>query len=159
MTSEKGDSDMTLEKLDSLGLKTIGVDTRTANTDTLLELLLGQKELKWSQLLCHIGNIDEFIDIFHSSRSELLAIMKYRRILHQRGMAEVSFIEVNTAYTNKQFNKLHKLLEKMFLEPISDEQFEFILKKIDNREDGIENLYNRHVEDKGLRILTVALII
>lgn len=148
---------MTLEKLDGLGFKAIGVDKKTANTDTLLELLLEHRELEWSQLLCHTGSIDEFISIFYNSKSDILAIMKYRRILHQRGVSIVSFIELNTAYTNNQFDKLHKLLEKMFLEPIAAGQFEFILSKINSVENGIERLYERHIQDKGLRVLSVAL--
>lgn len=133
---------------------------QVVDTNELLETILKNSNgIEWAKLLCKLGNIENFIEILCTSKSELLAIMKYRRLLHQQCKVKVSFIELNTTYVNNQFDKLHRLLEKMFLEPISDEQFEFILKKINNTENGIENLYNRHVEDKGLRILTVALII
>lgn len=158
--SKKGGSDVMIGKLDNLQFsrtRTMELNEQTAYLYTALESLLQNKEIiKWAELLCEAGNVKEFIAILDASKSELLAIMEYREILYRRNK-EISFIELNTAYTNDQFDKLHILLERMFLEPITTKQFEFILNKIDSVRDGIEELYNRHVEDKGLRALSVAL--
>lgn len=139
------------------------LSTATTNTDEVLEVFLrykgnrDTKNIKWMSLLCKIGDINEFTDILSSSKSNALAIMKYRRILYQRGINNISFLEINTAYTNKQTDRLHKLLQEMFLEYISEGQFKFILDKINNKEGAIEKIYNRHLQDKGLRILTLIL--
>lgn len=157
--SKKGDSDRMTEKLNNLEFnKNIRLDREIVDTNVFLESLLKYSErIEWIELLCEIGHVEEFIEILHTSKSELLAIMKHRRILYQQGKGKVSFLELNTAYTNKQFDKLHKLLEKMFLEPISDGQFKLIIDRINRKEYGLEKLYNKHMEDKGLRILSVVL--
>lgn len=139
------------------------LDTNTTSTDEVLETFLRHrgnrdvKNLEWMKLLCKIGDVNEFIDILSSSKSNVLAIMKYRRILYQRRINSISFLEINTAYTNKQTDRLHKLLQELFLEYISEGQFKFILDKINNKEGAIEKIYNRHLQDKGLRILTLIL--
>lgn len=143
-----------MEKLNDLN---VNGDT-TTNNDFRTHLR-NDREINWIELLCDMGSINEFIGILDTSKSEILAIMKYRRLLRQQGKSDVSFIELNTAYVNKQHDKLHKLLEKMFIESISKPQFKFILSKIDNKDNGLQRLYDRHMEDKDLRVMTVALIL
>lgn len=43
----------------------------------------------------------------------------------------------------------------MFLEPITQKQFDFIIDRINRIENGLEKLYNRHIEDSGVRVLSV----
>lgn len=127
------------------------------STDVFLESLSVDKNYRWIKLLCEIGNFIDFQDIWYDSKSEILAIMKYRRLLRQQGKTEVSFIELNTAYENKNNNRLHSLLERMFLESITQGQLEFILEKIDNTENGLNKVYDKHTKKKEARILNVIL--
>lgn len=113
----------------------------------------------WINLLCKYGNKEEFNKINQESISTPLAIMKYRRILRGRGYGEISLAELNDAYINKKYKKLHTLLEVMFLEFIPDSKFDYILDKINNTEDGLQKLYNIHQEEKGTRVLSIALVL
>lgn len=132
--------------------------TKNANcyTDNIFSEL-PQKYCDWINLLSKYGNIEEFLKIYKKSFSPLLAIIKYRQILMDRNCDNVSFIELNNCYKNKDINKLHNLLEKMFLEIITKEQLEFILQKIKEKENSLKELYYRHSEDKNARILSIIL--
>jgi hypothetical protein len=113
----------------------------------------------WIGLLCKWGNREEFNKIVQHNINIPLAIMEYRENLRDNGRGNVSFLELNTAYINKQFKKLHKLFEVMFLEFIPNDHFDYILNKINNTENGLQKLYNIHLEDKGTRILSIALVL
>lgn len=114
---------------------------------------------KWIELLCQHGNKKDFANIRYNSKCTTLAIMKYRRKLRECGYGNVSFIELNKAHSDKQYGKLHSLLEYMFLEPISLDWFEYAIDKIDNTVDGLNKLYNMHLQDKNVRILSIILVL
>lgn len=120
-----------------------------------IEQEISQEYWDWAELLCKMGDIESFVYILQCSKSELLAIMKYRRILMREGKSKVSFIELDRAYSSKQYTRVHNLLEILFLEVVTKEWFEFIMDKIGNIEDGLMKLYDRHMEDNNLRILSV----
>lgn len=112
---------------------------------------------KWIELLCRYGSRKEFIKIYCNNISIPLAIMEYRRKLRDKGYGNVSFIELDKAYANKKYNILHTLFEKLFLEPISQEDFDYIINKLDQTKNGLQKLYNRYLEDKNIRILSIIL--
>lgn len=111
----------------------------------------------WIKHLCNLGNEHHYQKISMVSKSVLLGIMKYRRELRGQGVGNISFMELNTAYTEADNVKLHKLLEELFLEPLSKYQFDFILKKINKAEGTMIAFYNKHMEDVNKLALTVAL--
>ena len=113
----------------------------------------------WKNYLCNLGSRLEYEQIAQKSKSAMFAIMKYRRLLRCRGLGNVSFIALNMAYTTKNYIKLHELLQELFLEVIGKKQFEYILNILDNTESGLEKLYDRHTQDKNLRILSIILIL
>ena len=115
---------------------------------------LEESDRNWLKLLCSVGSSDEFDIINQGCKSTTLAIMKYRKVLRSRQTGE-SFLKINTAYVNKNQKELHKLLEYMFLEFIPVKQFGFILERINNKENGLLELYNRHTEDPDARILSL----
>lgn len=117
-----------------------------------------ETEQQWASLLMTYGSQLVFKSIRDYSKCVMLAIMKYRRVLRESCVGNVSLLELESAYKNKDIKELHKLLEYMFLEPISNENFKFIIDRIyriDKIGSGIERLYKRHLEDKNLRILSL----
>ena len=120
-----------------------------------IEQEISQEHWNWAELLCKMGDIESFMYILQCSKSELLAIMKYRRILMREGKSKISFIELDRAYSNKQYTRVHNLLEILFLEVVTKEWFEFIMDRINSIENGLMKLYDRHMEDNNLRILSV----
>lgn len=115
------------------------------------------KNSEWIELLCRYGNRNDFIKIYYNNISIPLAIMEYRRKLRDKGYGNVSFIELDKAYANKKYNILHTLFEKLFLEPISQEDFDYIINKLNQTKNGLQKLYNRYLEDKNIRILSIIL--
>lgn len=81
--------------------------------------------------------------------------MRYRRLLRKRGLGKISFSTINIVYAQKNYNKLYVLLQEIFLEYINKVQFDYILKELSNTSDGLRKLYNRHQQDKELRILSI----
>ncbi|MGJ0846560.1 hypothetical protein ACR77J_07720 [Tissierella praeacuta] len=114
---------------------------------------------RWIDFLCGYGNRLEYQQIEYESKNAMFATMKYRRILRGRDLGNVSFILLNTAYTQKDYIKVHSLLQELFLEPITNGQFEFILNKINGVQNGLQKLYEHHIQDKNVRILSIALIL
>ena len=147
-----------MDKLEGVDInKTIKLD-REIIIDKILELHFKDKQtLDWVKLLYELGDLEELMDILNISKSDILGIMKYRRLLHRQGKYKISFIELNTAYSNNQLNKVHTLFERMFLEPITDSQLDFITKRINKKDGGLEVLYTNHMLNKERRILNVAL--
>lgn len=115
------------------------------------------EDYEWIEMLCKYGNRKEFIKIYCNNISIPLAIMEYRRKLRNKGYGNISFVELDRAYTNKKYNILHTLFEKLFLEPISQEDFSYIIKKLNQTENGLQKLYSRYLEDKNIRILSIIL--
>lgn len=112
---------------------------------------------QWISFLCKHGSTIEYKKIEYESRSAVFAIMKYRRLLRSRSLGNISFLALNTAHIQKNYIKLHSLLQELFLEAIDDTQFDFILNKINNTENGISKLYHRHKEDTNLRVMSIVL--
>lgn len=111
---------------------------------------------EWEDLLCRIGDKDSFMKILQNSKSKVFALMCYRKILHNQNKSIVSFTKINEAYKRNEFNILHDLLEKMFLEHISDPQFQIILKRIKTK-DELRKMYRLHTQNKNARILNVVI--
>ena len=119
---------------------------------------------KWIHLLTSGGELDkliEFDEILTDAPCEILAIMKYRRVLRERG-------EYITAEHLKVANRmpeeyLKQVLEQLFLEPVLDWHIEYFFKEASKKyrdmNDAMEVLYRKHMEDPGRRFLTVASII
>lgn len=110
---------------------------------------------EWIELLCKYGNKIEYEKIASESRNAMFAIMKYRKLLKFRGMGNISFITLNTAYTLNDYTKLHNLLQELFLEVIGNEQLNYILEKINETEDGLHKLYTQHKQNTNKRISTI----
>lgn len=96
-------------------------------------------------------------DMLKGSKSKMLGVMKYRRALISEGIGGVSFLEVNTAYTDKNFDELHSLLQDLFLEYIPKDKFKFILNKLDNVEYSLIKLYQGHEDNENMRIMSIIL--
>ena len=142
---------MTLQKLEN-------VKAGQLNTESvILELYKDNQYLNWVKLLCRQGgDLNIFLNIIQDSKSLALAIMEYRKILRHQGKANVSFIELNKSYESKQYDRLHNLLEVLFLESIAREQFLFIIDRI-NKKEGLTEIYTKHKKNVDERIMYVVL--
>lgn len=116
-----------------------------------------QEDVEWLKLLCRHGSNVDLLKIVSKQECIKLSIMEFRRLIHQQKLVNVSLIELNTAYINKDYAKVHNYLEMLFLEIITKFQFDYIMKKVDSIEHGIIKLYNRHNENVDRRILTITL--
>lgn len=129
----------------------------------LVELYNKEKHKKkhpideWIDLLCRYGSKEEFIDIFKETRNFTLAIMKYRKILYDRGFGNIPYMLLYQAYIQQNYNILHKLLQELFLEYIPKDQFQFILNKLKQRKENLAILYQKHLDNKQRRILNIIL--
>lgn len=105
----------------------------------------------------------EFYTLCEDSPSLPLAIMKYRRILRESGRGEYITVEHLKVANRMPENYLKDVLQKLFLEPISTHDIEFFYKKVSKKyrdmNEAMEELYRRHIEDKGARFLSIALTI
>ena len=138
------------------------VDTRVKKEEitTILEdVVYSKKLIPWCSLLCYEGDSKDFLDILSIAKSEMLAVMKYRRSLMNGRKKPITCIELVKLHTSGELGELHKSLEKLFLEVIVEEHLEFILNKIDNSENGLQNMYDRHIDNNSLRIMSIALVI
>lgn len=114
---------------------------------------------RWIDLLCKYGNREEFYFINSKNNSTRLAIMQYREMLRNRGYGNVCIEELKETYDNKQYVRLHKMLEDMFLEPINENSFKYIIDELHKKDNSIEELFSKHLQDKNRRILTLILIL
>jgi len=114
-------------------------------------------ENKWVSLLINYGSKEEFIKIYRENISIPLAIMSYRKQLKNKGIGDISYITLEQAYTKQHYNKLHKLLQELFLEYIPEEHFNFILEKLKQKENSLHILYEEYLKDKNKRILNIVL--
>lgn len=116
---------------------------------------VNEHDQKWIDYLCSYGNRLEYQQVRNESKNAMFAIMKYRRLLRGRGFGNIPFITLNTAYVLQDYIKVHSLLQELFLEPISDDQFDFILRKINSKDNGVMKLHERHLQDTGTRVLSI----
>lgn len=114
-------------------------------------------EYNWIGLLTQHGNKAEFIDIFKQTRNVTLSIMKYRNILFNRGYGNMPYKILHQVYIQQNYNMLHHLLQELFLEYITDDQFQFILDKLQQHKDNLYYLYQKHMNNKQRRILNIIL--
>lgn len=156
MIKQGGITDMT-ERLNSKIEDNIFIGRRKINKSIPYVYFRNDKDVEWAKLLCDIGDIDDFNNILKTSESGVLAIMKYRRMLSEDRAAYVSFIEINKCYTSQRYDKLHKLLEQLFIEPITDAQMNFILKKLNSKGNGLQKLYDKHTQNTNLRVMSVVM--
>ena len=126
---------------------------------TRQEMEIEECNQEWINFLCNYGNRLEYQQIASKSKNAMFAIMEYRRLLRGRDLGNIPLIALNTAYIQINYNRLRNLLQELFLEIISEEQFNFILEKLNSIEDGIKKLYDRHMQDRNKRILNVVLIL
>lgn len=102
----------------------------------------------------------EFEQILANSKCEVLAIMKMRRLQMQKRKAP-TLLQLKLGNLDEKY--LQKVLQELFLEPISIENiclfYELTSKKYDNMMDALEELYLRAKKDRGLRFLSIALTI
>lgn len=105
----------------------------------------------------------EFKEILASSKSEILAIMKYRRLQKEQGRGqEIKKYELKllNAYGEEY---LQSCLQELFLEPIENGYIDYLYKVANRKkltiEDVLDRVYDKHLEDQGLRFLTVVLTI
>lgn len=122
-----------------------------------LALDTNKQDTEWVDMLCSLGSYEEFEKINNKAKCLALAIMEYRGILIDRGYNKVTLEELKDAYTNKNFNVLHILLEKLFLEPLSEQKFRYILEKIGGIDNGLERIYNRKQKNPNTRAMTTVL--
>lgn len=118
-----------------------------------------KQDMEWVKLLVKYGDLSEFMSVKAKSINIPMAIMKYRKMLKDKGVGDISFFYLKEVYTNHEQVRLHNLLECMFLEPLTQKQFDYVLDKTNAVEGGIEKLYYKHKEDKNKRILNTTLII
>ncbi len=121
---------------------------KNQNEQTKKENLLTIKESCWIDLLLENGgNEKEFKEICKNSRNLLFALCKYKKILRQRGNGQVSFIEIKNSYNNKNIEKLHNLLNKLFLEYYTRDEVDNFLDLMNKTDTSIEDVYNKHLEN------------
>lgn len=113
----------------------------------------------WVNFLCSKGSHHEYQQVEEKSKSAMFAIMAYRRLLRSRGLGNIPIITINTAHTQENYIKLHSLLQDLFLEYITEDQFEYTLNEIEQVEDGITKLYEKHLQNKNARILNRILLL
>lgn len=118
---------------------------------------------QWIDLLTEdkIERILECFKILENSKSEMLGIMKYRRLLMQEGRGQdITADQLNLANCyGEEYLKNH--LEEMFLEPISLFKIEYFYKVAKEKkiliEEALERVHSRHKEYTGLRFMSIVL--
>lgn len=113
----------------------------------------------WVDFLCSKGDRHEYQQVELESKSAMFAIMAYRRQLRSRCLGNIPIIAINIAYTQENYIKLHSLLQELFLEYITEEQFRYVLDELGQVENGIVKLYEKHLQDKNARILNRVLLL
>lgn len=119
---------------------------------------------RWYELLIdgELENMLEFEKIAETSISDALTIMKYRRILKSRGRGNIALSDLLDCQVKEESHLLNTLQE-IFLEPITIGQIEFFYKKASEKyndmTEAFKVLYDKHIEDKGLRFMSIVLLI
>lgn len=113
------------------------------------------KKQNWINLLLQNGgNMDELKAIQVDSKTELFGLCKYKKLLRERGGGNVRLAEIETVYNHGDINKLHKLLNEMFLEYYTKSEIDNLLKLVEKTGTSIKEIYNRHIEDPEATILS-----
>lgn len=130
------------------------------NEDTyqiLSALNMSKRQTLWADFLCSKGNIKDFLSIYNENvipRPEL-SIMKYRRYIHKNNTVIVRENDIYLSFKNKQPEKLHSLLQDLFLEVISEDDYILIQTCIGNNCNNLKLIYNTHNSNQGLKIRKV----
>ncbi|CAK7084413.1 hypothetical protein [Tissierella sp.] len=119
---------------------------------------------KWINILTE-GELDrmiEFDEVLADAPCEMLAIMKFRRILREK-RGEYITVE-HLKYGNIDIEYLQEVLQELFLEPVEMWHIEYFYESAEKRgykklNDAMEELYRRHTEDLETRFLSIALTI
>ncbi len=114
---------------------------------------------KWADYLCSLGDTAEYNQIKEESKNAVFAVMQYRKLLRNKGLGNVPYTTLNTAYTQQDYSRFTGLLQQMFLEVIDSNQFDYILKIINKTDNGLQKLYNKHLDNQDLRLLSVVKIL
>ena len=105
------------------------------------------KKNEWINLLLQNGgNMEELEAIQGDSKTELFGLCKYKKILRERGGGNVGLAEIETSYNNNDINKLHKLLNEMFLEYYTKSEIDNLLVLMKETRTSISEIYDRHIE-------------
>lgn len=126
---------------------------------TRQEMEIEECNQEWINFLCNYGNRLEYQQIASKSKNAMFAIMEYRRLLRGRDLGNIPLIALNTAYIQRNYSRLHTLLQELFLEAIPCNKFKFILEQLDSTDDGMVKLYNKHLQDKNKRALNRVLVL
>ncbi len=114
---------------------------------------------KWAEYLCKIGDETEYQEVLSKSKNAVFAVMQYRKLLRNKGLGNVPYTTLNTAYTQQDYSRFTGLLQQMFLEVIDSNQFDYILEIINKTDNGLQKLYNKHLDNQDLRLLSIVKIL
>ncbi len=114
---------------------------------------------KWANYLCFLGDTAEYNQIKEESKNAVFAVMQYRKLLKSRGLGNIPYTTLNTAYSQQDYSRFIELLQQMFLEIIDNNQFDYILEIINRTDNGLQKLYNKHLDNQDLRLLSIVKIL
>lgn len=124
---------------------------------------LSSKQMDWIAMLCKFDIKDEekanFLNIYNNSPSVEIAIMSYRRYLYLTYMRDISEEIIMDAYISHNYERLHCLLQELFLEPITKHDIKNILSLLDKNEQNLNVLYQAHLDNNNIRLKKALLII
>lgn len=104
------------------------------------------KSEKWLELLLDGSNTKEFNHILSKSKTLLFALCKYKKILRQRdGRGIVPYTLIETAYRDKNVDRLHILLSELFLEYYTTEEISEFLELMKETDTTMAEVYDRHL--------------
>lgn len=101
---------------------------------------------KWLELLLGGDNRQEFNHIKSESKTLLFALCKYKKILRQRSSrGTVPYTLIQSAYVERDINRIHTLLNELFLEYHTTNEISEFLELMEITNTTIEEIYNRHL--------------
>ena len=100
---------------------------------------------------------EEIIDIYINSPSLPVAIARCRRMIQHKTNNKIPYELLYKSYTKHDYNTLHSLLQEVFIEYITTEQFQFVLDKLNGDSSNLYKLYQKHLENRDRRLLNVIL--
>lgn len=121
----------------------------------LMSLPLNKRQMTWASMLCNLGKAEDFIQIYKKSPSSEMAIMGYRRCLHNKGEVVVKEADLYGALKDDDDKKLHSLLQSLFLEIITQADYEYTIECIDGEYKNLQTIYSIHNENKDLKLRRV----
>ena len=99
------------------------------------------------------GNTEEWQEIQRTSRTELFAICKYKKIIRSRVESYVTCHDIENAYNNNNITNLQSLLNNLFLEYHTEQEIDNLLKLMKETKTSITEIYQRHVKRPEMTIL------